>query len=426
MVRLFPATVRLRALTILVIVGTVTSLMMVPPASSDDLRDRRDTVRRELRESQRQFDQSSNALVRATHALKAARQRLTVARQRLSKARGDLAAAVALDRQMQARLDLAVERLQDAREALTAGERDLAAQEERLGQVAVQTFQRGDPGLMGLSMVLTSRDPADLTSQLNSVQNVLDKESVMLARLEASQVLLEVKKEAVRDAKVVVAEQRQQAEDNVRLKASLEREAEDAAAQVADLVTAHEKAAGEARRARAKDLERLRDLQRERDRITALLERRAEAARRRASRLAAARTRQATADDLLSYPVDSYITSPYGMRLHPVYRRWALHDGTDFGASCGTPIRAAASGTVIARYYNSAYGNRVIIDHGYQRGAGLATAYNHMSSYSTYVGQRVQRGDIIGFAGTTGYSTGCHLHLMVFRDGATVDPVEWL
>ena len=128
----------------------------------------------------------------------------------------------------------------------------------------------------------------------------------------------------------------------------------------------------------------------------------------------------------LDYPVDTYITSSYGMRLHPVYHRWTLHDGTDFGAPCGTPIRAAASGEVIAVYYNPGYGNRVIMDNGYHRGVGLGTAYNHLSSYSTYEGQKVKRGEVIGYVGNTGYSTGCHLHFMVFENGATVNPMNWL
>jgi murein DD-endopeptidase MepM/ murein hydrolase activator NlpD len=114
------------------------------------------------------------------------------------------------------------------------------------------------------------------------------------------------------------------------------------------------------------------------------------------------------------------------MRLHPVYKRWTLHDGTDFGAACGTPVRAAAGGRVIAAYYNGGYGNRVIIDNGYHRDVGLGTAYNHLGSYSTFVGERVERGDIIGYVGNTGYSTGCHLHFMVFENGAAVDPMGWL
>jgi murein DD-endopeptidase MepM/ murein hydrolase activator NlpD len=114
------------------------------------------------------------------------------------------------------------------------------------------------------------------------------------------------------------------------------------------------------------------------------------------------------------------------MRFHPVYHRWSLHDGTDWGAACGTPIRAAAAGTVLETYAHSAYGNRVIVDHGYKRGVGLATTYNHLSSYATYPGEHVQRGEVIGYVGSTGYSTGCHLHFMVLENGQTVDPMTWL
>ena len=128
----------------------------------------------------------------------------------------------------------------------------------------------------------------------------------------------------------------------------------------------------------------------------------------------------------LSKPIDTYITSPFGMRFHPILHYWKLHDGTDFGAGCGTPIHAAADGTVIEEYYNEGYGNRVIIDDGVVDGINLATSYNHLEGYSAYVGQHVNRGDVIGYVGTTGYSTGCHLHFMVYENGVTVDPMTWL
>jgi murein DD-endopeptidase MepM/ murein hydrolase activator NlpD len=192
-------------------------------------------------------------------------------------------------------------------------------------------------------------------------------------------------------------------------------------------------AQAEAVRAREADLAVLRGLQKERDKITDMLAQRAEEARQRAAAAAAAAAVAAGAsldvrksNGFLDYPVNGYITSPYGMRLHPIYKRWTLHDGTDFGAACGTPIRAAAAGEVIARYYNGGYGNRVIVDHGLHRGVGLGTAYNHLSGYSTEVGDKVKRGEIVGYVGNTGYSTGCHLHFMVFENGTTVNPMNWL
>ena len=434
MARFFPHSARLRAIAVTTVISAVATVVAVPPASPDDLTDRRDQISRQLGRSERQLDQSSGALLQATRALSAARDRLATARASLARTRGELAAAEALDRDMQVKLDTAVQRLRRARASLARGTVDLQRQETTLRRAAVESYQMGDPALMGLSLVLTSREPAELSGQLNSIGNVLDKEAAGLARVEASQVLLQVNEQEVRAAKAAVAERRKAAAENLALKESLTARAEAVAARVGDLVRERAEARSRAVGAKAADREQVRELKAERVRIRVLLRdraeqaaarRRAQAARERVSR-SSVRPPVTNQQEVLGYPVDTYITSSYGMRLHPVYKRWNLHDGTDFGAACGTPIRAAADGRVIASYYNSAYGNRVIIDHGYQRGAGLGTAYNHMTSSTTYVGQRVRRGEVIGYAGTTGYSTGCHLHLMVFRDGATVNPMNWL
>jgi murein DD-endopeptidase MepM/ murein hydrolase activator NlpD len=114
------------------------------------------------------------------------------------------------------------------------------------------------------------------------------------------------------------------------------------------------------------------------------------------------------------------------MRLHPILGYRKLHDGTDFGVGCGTPIYASAAGTVAWATYRGGYGNQVLLDHGLYGGAPLATSYSHLSSFSVSAGQSVSRGQRIGYVGSTGYSTGCHLHWMVYRDGATVNPVAFL
>jgi murein DD-endopeptidase MepM/ murein hydrolase activator NlpD len=126
-----------------------------------------------------------------------------------------------------------------------------------------------------------------------------------------------------------------------------------------------------------------------------------------------------------SYPVPARVTSAFGMRFHPVLRYWKLHDGTDLGAGCGTPIRAPRAGRVAERYYNAGYGKRLMIDHGYVRGRYVTTGYNHASRYIVRVGQRVRKGQVIGYVGSTGFSTGCHLHLMVWLNGRLRNPMTW-
>ena len=126
------------------------------------------------------------------------------------------------------------------------------------------------------------------------------------------------------------------------------------------------------------------------------------------------------------HPVGGAVTSPYGRRLHPVLHVWKLHDGTDFGAACGTPIRAAYAGRVTRVGPSTGYGNRLFLDHGRVDGRAVTTAYNHATRYVVRTGAHVRRGQVIGYAGRTGYATGCHLHLMVWLDGRLVDPMTWL
>ena len=80
---------------------------------------------------------------------------------------------------------------------------------------------------------------------------------------------------------------------------------------------------------------------------------------------------------------------------------------------------------MISEYYHSAWGNRIIIDHGVLRGVGVSTISNHLSGYAVRTGQRVTRGQIVGYVGTTGWSTGCHLHYTVNQNGVPVDPMSW-
>jgi murein DD-endopeptidase MepM/ murein hydrolase activator NlpD len=118
----------------------------------------------------------------------------------------------------------------------------------------------------------------------------------------------------------------------------------------------------------------------------------------------------------LIWPVSGPITSPYGPR-------WgSFHPGIDIGVPYGTPIHAAASGTIIYCGWESGYGNLVVIDHG----DNLATAYGHQSRIAVSCGQHVEQGDVIGYVGCTGYCFGPHLHFEVRINGATVDPLGYL
>lgn len=117
-------------------------------------------------------------------------------------------------------------------------------------------------------------------------------------------------------------------------------------------------------------------------------------------------------------------TSPFGPRVSPITGAVdEFHRGQDYGAACGTEVMAAAGGTVIySQWHPYGGGNRVEIDHG----NGLITTYNHLSASKVKVGQKVERGDVIALSGTTGASTGCHLHFEVEVNNNVVNPLPWL
>src|SRR5256886_3950934 len=123
-----------------------------------------------------------------------------------------------------------------------------------------------------------------------------------------------------------------------------------------------------------------------------------------------------------SWAVNGPITSPFGYRTDPVLGGNRLHAGVDIGASSGTPIEAAGDGVVVMAGWNGGYGNFTLIDHG----GGLATGYGHQSRIGVSIGQHVSTGEVIGYVGSTGASTGPHLHWEVRVNGNPVDPMGWV
>jgi murein DD-endopeptidase MepM/ murein hydrolase activator NlpD len=121
-------------------------------------------------------------------------------------------------------------------------------------------------------------------------------------------------------------------------------------------------------------------------------------------------------------PVPGGVSSWYGYRIHPIYGDRRLHTGLDMNAGCGEPIRAAAAGRVFLADWKGGYGLTVMIDHG----GGMSTMYAHQSSAAVGYGQQVGAGQVIGYIGSTGTSTACHLHFEVRIGGNPVDPAPYL
>ncbi|MGN9777636.1 M23 family metallopeptidase [Micromonospora sp. H33] len=128
----------------------------------------------------------------------------------------------------------------------------------------------------------------------------------------------------------------------------------------------------------------------------------------------------------LSPPLSGRLTSRFGTRFDPYYHVWQLHAGVDLAAPTGTPILAAAGGRVTRAGWYGGYGNYTCIDHGRADGQRLSTCYGHQSRLLVSPGQQVRAGQVIGRVGSTGASTGPHLHFEVRLGGRPVDPLPWI
>jgi murein DD-endopeptidase MepM/ murein hydrolase activator NlpD len=409
---------RLTAAAVAVVIGA--PLAAATPAYAkhhDPLKHKQRTVHRHVVQAKGDLDESSRALSAARGRLGAAQTKLAGAQKVLAGTRAQLKVAAAQDAAAQAKLAAAEQAVTLAQAAVAAAKVAVADQRRQIGILAAQNYQYGDPQLMSLAVVLGSGDPSEITTQLNTVHSMMSRQAATLDALRDREQDLKDQETKLDQARAAVAEQRQIAATNLRRKQQLEEQAQAQTAEVARLVATRRTAAQAAARIRAHDLRQLKALKRQENKI-------------RQQILARARHQKnhvvADTGGLLFRPVPGYVTSPYGWRKHPIYGYWGLHDGDDFHAPCGTPERAAGSGRVVSEYYSSVWGNRLYLDLGKINGHNFTVIYNHIERYAARTGEHVSRGETVAYAGTTGWSTGCHLHFTVMRDGNPVDPQNYM
>ncbi len=396
------------------------SVTALASAAHADLRDRQHKVRGEISHAQGDLQESSKELEQAARQLQRSQTRLQAAQKKLAAAQGKVDAAARRDAEMQAKLQAAEHDLAVARAKLKAAKAQMVEQRRQIGELAASNYANGDPALMGLSVILNSQDVGELTSQMNTVDSLMDRQSGTLERLTAARVRLAEREVKVEQMTASVAVQRKAAAVNLVRTRALEQAAAKVRAQVASAVADNRAARAAASRARAADAVKLRQLKAQEDKIKQLILKRARAQKKSGGGYSG------SSGGFLSRPVPGVVTSPYGWRVHPIYGYYGLHDGTDFRAACGTPMRAVASGTVIARQWSDVYGNRLYLDLGRVNGRNMTAVYNHATSYSVGVGARVSRGQVLGSSGTTGWSTACHLHFTVLVNGNPVDPMKYM
>lgn len=391
-------------------------VMAAPAVSTADRNAILEQVRRELAESSEAMVTAAAALRRAETDLPGARRAAAATRRALTVAQRREEAAAVRRGAAQTRLMLAS---RDAEDTAALVEE----QRVRIGRLARAAYVRG--GAMGdVSLLLEARSPADFTERLVALQTVVSSQRSALADLQDVQTSAGKQASSLEEIRDEVATAYQQAEAEVQAVAVVALRARQAEESVRSLVAQRRSALAAARAARAEDEQRWAGLHAESTRLSLLLAQRARALLGAAGAIPGAST--PVQPGVLSRPVGGPVTSPFGMRVHPITGVTKLHTGTDFGAACGTPIRAARGGTVLAAEFNTAYGWRTVIVHGAVGGVLLTTTYNHQQALGVNTGQQVQAGEVIGQVGTTGYSTGCHLHVELIVNSDVVDPLPWI
>jgi murein DD-endopeptidase MepM/ murein hydrolase activator NlpD len=414
---------RLVVIVVLAMLGLLCSTtVLAPTAPADSLSDRKQALDRQLDELRETLEGTSKSLVDAAVNLQRARSQLVDANAELVAAGVALAQAKDRDDVLTGKLAVAVAALDKAQRDLDARRQQEADTRARLGGIAREAYVSS--GLSGLSIALNAESPGQFADRVNAAGTALRRQNGSIARLQVQQAETRARQSRLSAAQSEVAQLKAQSQIVLEQRSSAEQAAATATAEVGRLVEVKTQSVKII--AAQKDAERARvaALQVQEDQLGALLRARA-TARARTDRGSGARAGSSNGSGRLSYPVIAPITSGFGWRYHPILHYSRLHAGTDFGAPCGTPVRAAAPGKVVRSGWAGGFGNQVVIDHGIMRGKNIATSYNHLSRYVVRSGS-VRRGQLIAYSGTTGLSTGCHLHFEVYVNGTHVNPMSWL
>jgi murein DD-endopeptidase MepM/ murein hydrolase activator NlpD len=398
--------------------------LSAPARAEPDLATQREQVDQSIEQLRQELSETSQQLFAAAVAMRKAEAELPGARAVADQARRGLATAHAKDRQATAKLAVAESAERRAERELAAVNERIATRKENVGRIANQVYREG--GLSQLAMLFEAESPEDFAAGMAAVQSIAETENSLLRDLAGDQAELARGEERLAAVRERAAQARVEAGKQLAGTRIVERRTRDAERRVSRLVRDRRTAYTALAREKAGEQRRIALLERERSAISAELAARAAAARAQAASTGESGSGGDT--EGLSRPVSGPVTSPYGMRVHPITGVYKLHDGTDFGGSCGTPIHAAAAGLVIWAKYRTGYGYQIAVDHGVVNGVNLVTSYSHLPAggFAASSGARVDRGQVVGYIGASGYATGCHLHFMTYEDGATVDPMRWL
>ena len=367
------------------------------------------TINHKVSDASEALTQASKQVTAAAKRLKKTQAQLPLARAALADASAKEAAATGVYNQAVVDLATAKQNYANSLSKQTSKEAEISQLQIQVDQFARSVYQQGPTSQW--EIVLQSQSPSDLTDRLQTIKAVSQTSANSLTELLAAKEQLKSDAQAAQTVRLdiqrvadiatqALIDSQHAADAAARAKASLDTML---AQQAVDLKIAQDD--------RAKVQKQFDELRAEQIRI---------AAAAKAAGKQGAVDPQATGP--LSWPLPGYAPGGgVGWRIHPVYGYRSCHTGQDIPAPGGTPIHAAAAGVVLSTSVSIAYGNMTLIDHG----GGMVTMYAHQSRFGVAPGERVRDQQVIGFVGTTGFSTGNHLHFEVHLNGVPYNPMGW-
>ncbi|MDN5686805.1 MAG: peptidoglycan DD-metalloendopeptidase family protein [Brachybacterium sp.] len=366
------------------------------------------------------------------------------AQQELEDAQDELAAAQAENERIGNRLTAAEAEEDELTGAVETGQAEVDSSDEELAEVALSAYKGG--GMPNPSSIYVGgQGPQETVDRSMNYRLTMASQGNRLDTLRSDQAVTENSANRLTAVREEIDDLKVEAEEAVDRTTAAEDAAADAKAELDDLYTTQQSQRDDLEAKKAQYQEDEANLE---TRSSTLDEEIAELARQEREREERARQERAEAQaqknnsggsggDTSSsrsantgggwaYPVNARLNSNFGWRDHPIYHTRKLHAGVDFPVACGTPVGATHSGRVIAHAYNSGAGKKMILSHGIHNGKLVTSSYHHLQSYGPPVGTQVSAGDTIGQVGTSGSSTGCHLHFEIQEDGNSVDPAGYL
>lgn len=351
---------------------------------------------------------ASAAAVQAAKDLQAAQSKLPAARKALEEANAAEAKARSEFQTAQANADIAKAAYTAALARLASKQAEIVILQKKVDQFARTIYQQGQTTQLGI--ILNSTSPTDLTLRLEAIRVISQANAQDLLELEEAKVQLAIEAEDAEQKRIEADRLEALAADALAVADAAAEKAAKAKAAVDELIAQEAAALKLAEEDRQRVKRQYDELLAEQRRVSGI------------SRTVSKGSGDPQATGPLSWPLPG--RSPgggVGPRIHPVYKYQSCHTGIDVSAPTGTPILSSGSGVVISARWSNAYGNMLMIDHG----GGLVTMYAHLSAFAVGNGSGVGNGQVIGYVGSTGWSTGPHLHYEVHVNGVPHNPMGW-